>query len=151
VLNGLVGKLDRLRFQIARSATGALDAAMRILAVDDNLVNLKVAEKQLERLGYRVDPAAGGRAALDALSTTRYAVVLFDCEMPEIDGYATTAEIRRRHSDERHTVILAAHALEGARSRCLDAGIGRLRRQASYATSVSRSPGTLRLVGEEGG
>jgi CheY-like chemotaxis protein len=98
---------------------------MRILVVDDNLVNLKVAEKQLQKLGYRVDLVGGGKAAIDALSRAQYSVVLLDCEMPEMDGYATVAEIRRCERDQRHTIIVAmtAHALEGARMRCLDAGM----------------------------
>ena len=98
---------------------------MRILVVDDNLVNLKVAEKQLQRLGYRVDLACGGKAAIEAMVGAHYAVVLLDCEMPEMDGYDTTAEIRRQEGDQRHTLIVAmtAHALDGARRRCLDAGM----------------------------
>jgi CheY-like chemotaxis protein len=96
-----------------------------IIVVDDNLVNLKVAAKQLKRLGYCVSLADSGKAALDALSSVRYPIVLLDCEMPEMDGYATTAKIRRRDGDSRHTIIVAmtAHALEGARGRCLEAGM----------------------------
>jgi CheY-like chemotaxis protein len=106
-------------------ATDSSRNPMRILVVDDNLVNLKVAEKQLQRLGYRVDLASGGRAAIEALSRARYQAVLLDCEMPEMDGYATAAEIRRREGDDRRTTIVAmtAHALEGARQRCLNAGM----------------------------
>src|SRR5208282_4405554 len=109
--------------QIAGFATDAAQGPMRVLVVDDNPVNLKVAEKQLERLGYRVDLAGGGKATIDAFASTHYPVVLLDCEMPEMDGYATTAEIRRRESEQRHTIIVAmtAHALEGARLRCLEA------------------------------
>jgi DNA-binding response OmpR family regulator len=111
--------------QVAGFEADAAHGPMRILVVDDNLVNLKVAEKQLQRLRYRVDLADGGQAALDALSRTNYPVVLLDCEMPEMDGYATTSEIRRREGVDRHTIIVAmtAHALEGARLRCLDAGM----------------------------
>jgi CheY-like chemotaxis protein len=112
----------------ARLVSNAKDEASNlqtILVVDDNQVNLKVAAKQLKRLGYRVDLADSGKAALDALSSPHYPIVLLDCEMPEMDGYATTAEIRRRDGDSRHTIIVAmtAHALEGARRRCLDAGM----------------------------
>lgn len=84
-----------------------------------------MAEKQLQKLGYRVDVADGGKAAIHAVSSTLYPIVLLDCEMPEMDGYTTAAEIRRRDSDLRHTIIIAmtAHALEGARSRCLEAGM----------------------------
>jgi PAS domain S-box-containing protein len=98
---------------------------IRILVVDDNLVNRKVARKQLERLGYLVDVVDGGKPALAAMASAPYPVVLLDCEMPEMDGYATTVEIRRRENGERHTTIIAmtGHALEGARERCLDSGM----------------------------
>jgi two-component system, sensor histidine kinase and response regulator len=97
----------------------------RILVVDDNSVNLIVAQKQLQKLGYGVDLAGGGEAAINALSGSDYALVLLDCEMPEMDGYATVAEIRRRETDRRHTIVVAmtAHALAGARERCLAAGM----------------------------
>jgi two-component system, NtrC family, sensor kinase len=112
-------------FQLAPPSANPSHDSVRILVVDDNLVNLKVAEKQLQRMGYRVDLAGGGKAAIEALVGTHYAVVLLDCEMPEMDGYATVAEIRRRERDQRHTMVIAmtAHALEGARRRCLDAGM----------------------------
>ena len=111
--------------QIAAAAPDPSDKPARILVVDDNLVNLKVAEKQLQRLGYRVDLAGGGKAAIEALFSTHYAIVLLDCEMPEMDGYATVAEIRRREGAVRHTLVIAmtAHALERARINCLDAGM----------------------------
>ncbi len=104
---------------------GDAAAPKRILVVDDNLVNRKVAQRQLERLGYLADAVDGGKSALAAMSHTNYALVLMDCEMPEMDGYATTAEIRRRDSFARHTTIIAmtAHALEGARERCLASGM----------------------------
>jgi len=97
----------------------------RILVVDDNLVNRKVAQRQLERLGYLVDVVEGGKSALAMMSDALYPVVLMDCEMPEMDGYATTAEIRRRDSGRRQTTIIAmtADALEGARERCLLSGM----------------------------
>ena len=104
---------------------GAALSPLRILVVDDNLVNRKVARKQLERLGYQVDTVDGGKPALAAMSSARYMAVLLDCEMPEMDGYATTAEIRRRDNGDRHTKIIAmtGHALEGARERCLESGM----------------------------
>jgi CheY-like chemotaxis protein len=93
--------------------------------VDDNAVNRRVAQKQVERLGYLVDTADGGQAALTALTSLHYWVVLMDCEMPDMDGYATTSEIRRREGSDRHTTTIAmtAYALEGARERCLEAGM----------------------------
>jgi len=98
---------------------------MRILVVDDSLVNRQVAQKQLERLGYTADAVDGGKSALAAISSASYPVVLLDCEMPDIDGYATTAEIRRRENGHRRTIIIAmtGHVLEGARERCLESGM----------------------------
>ncbi|MGC2443166.1 response regulator [Candidatus Binatus sp.] len=111
--------------QLSSASANHAVAPLRVLVVDDNLVNLKVAERQLRKLGYRVDLAGGGKAAIEALFNTHYTVVLLDCEMPEMDGYDTVAEIRRRENNRRHTIVVAmtAHALEGARLRCLDAGM----------------------------
>jgi CheY-like chemotaxis protein len=118
-------ELDLPLPQVSKVKTDGEQNPMLILVVDDNLVNLKVAARQLQRLGYRVNLAGSGKAAIDALSSAHYPVVLLDCEMPEMDGYATTAEIRRLEGDARRTIIVAmtAHALEGARGRCLDAGM----------------------------
>jgi PAS domain S-box-containing protein len=123
----LHGPQDELAAPTAAAVprNGKSPAPTRILVVDDNLVNRKVAQKQLERLGYLVDTVDGGEPALAAMASAQYPVVLLDCEMPEMDGYATTAEIRRRENGDRHTTIIAmtGHALEGARERCLESGM----------------------------
>jgi two-component system CheB/CheR fusion protein len=79
----------------------------------------------LETLGYQPDGVTNGREALDRLAQEDYDIVLMDCQMPEIDGYETTQQIRQREENGRHTIIigLTAHAMKGDRQKCLDAGM----------------------------
>jgi CheY-like chemotaxis protein len=97
----------------------------RILVVEDNAANLKVAVRMVERLGYRAEVAGNGGEALDALGRVPYDAVLMDCQMPEMDGYEATREIRRIEPDGRHVPIIAmtASAMAGDRERCLAAGM----------------------------
>ena len=97
----------------------------RILIVEDNAANLKVAVRMVERLGYRADVAGNGTEALNVLGQVRYDAVLMDCQMPEMDGYEATREIRRGEDDRRHLPIIAmtASAMAGDRERCLAAGM----------------------------
>jgi two-component system sensor histidine kinase/response regulator len=100
-------------------------AQVRILVVEDVTLNQQVAQGMLAKLGYASDVAANGRVALDALSQGPYTAILMDLQMPEMDGFAATAEIRRREGDARHTPIIAvtANATAGDRERCLAAGM----------------------------
>ncbi|MFN8648008.1 MAG: response regulator [Gemmatimonadales bacterium] len=99
--------------------------ALRVLVVDDNSVNQKVAARMLTRLGCRVDLAANGREALDLVRQVGYDVVFMDCMMPEMDGYESTAAIRQLPTEVSRTPIIAmtANAMQGDRERCLAAGM----------------------------
>ena len=96
-----------------------------ILLAEDNVVNQKVALRLLEKMGYRVDVVADGNAALAAWQVDRYDLVLMDCQMPELDGYETTREIRRLEAGLRRVPIVAltADAMKGTEQKCLDAGM----------------------------
>jgi PAS domain S-box-containing protein len=103
----------------------ALRKSIRVLVVEDNPVNQKVAARMLGNLGCRVDLAANGREALDLLSRLPYDVVFMDCMMPEMDGYDATAAIRRIPGPRSKTPVVAmtANAMQGDRERCLAAGM----------------------------
>ncbi len=119
-------------------------ASGRILVVDDHIVNQQLAELMLERLGHRVDSVGNGIEAVEAVSRQHYDLVLMDCQMPEMDGYEATREIRRREANiqessipsERqatgdegkvraHIPIIAmtANAMQGDRDRCVASGM----------------------------
>jgi PAS domain S-box-containing protein len=96
-----------------------------VLVVEDNEINQAVATGFLAKLGYHTDVAANGREALDKIAKNRYGAVLMDCQMPVMDGYTATTELRKREGADRHTPVIAmtAGALAENRERCIAAGM----------------------------
>jgi CheY-like chemotaxis protein len=128
--NNLLGAVPSSKSLLSRYRFSA-----EILLVEDAPVNLEVGLGMLEALGCRVDTACNGVEALEAIARKSYDAVLMDCQMPEMDGYEATRRIRELEkqpvdaatdgrSGLRHTIIaLTAHAMQGERQVCLDAGM----------------------------
>jgi CheY-like chemotaxis protein len=106
-------------------AMRAREKRVHVLLAEDNLVNQKVAAKLLEKLGYSVDIAANGKEAVRAWENGHFDVILMDCQMPEMDGYEATRQIRHREPPTHRTPIIAltAHAMKGADDECRAAGM----------------------------
>ncbi|WP_146093391.1 ATP-binding protein [Xanthomonas pisi] len=100
---------------------------VRILLVEDNPVNLLVAQKLLAVLGFEADTATDGEAALSSMESTRYDMVFMDCQMPVLDGYAATRRWRAMETESGGRpipiVAMTANAMAGDRERCLAAGM----------------------------
>jgi CheY-like chemotaxis protein len=133
---------------------GSSGHPIRGLVAEDNVINQKLAVRMLEKLGIRADVAANGREAVDLFALRPYDLLLMDCQMPELDGYQATREIRKRETLD-HAVIIAmtADVMSGAREDCLDAGmddyISKPVRQEDLAATLHRTLGAERRQGVE--
>jgi CheY-like chemotaxis protein len=170
-LAGLVdGALDPGRVEAGKlepAAAAPAEERPRVLLVEDNAVNQRVAKVMMERRGYRVDVASDGNEAVEATGREAYAAVLMDCHMPRLDGYAATRAIRARAARAARAVLgaapphlpiiaMTADAGAGARERCLAEGMDDyvakpvtadvldtvLRRWVPRATPAARQPTT---------
>jgi signal transduction histidine kinase/CheY-like chemotaxis protein len=95
-----------------------------ILLAEDNVVNQKVARKQLQKLGYNANCVANGKEVLEVLKEGSYDLVLMDCDMPEMDGFECTRRIRLDpHFQCIRVVAMTANAMQGDRERCLATGM----------------------------
>lgn len=99
------------------------DQALRVLLVEDNEINQKVAVHQLKSLGYQPDTANDGIEAISSATSTHYDVILMDCQMPRKDGYSATREIKRTVTDPPHIIAMTANAMSEDREKCLRAGM----------------------------
>ncbi len=100
---------------------------LKILLVDDNQVNIKVGSKMLAKLGFTCTTAGNGIEALAALGSSHYDVVFMDIQMPEMDGYETTRQIRSQSTTTINPkviiIAMTAHALKSDRDRCINIGM----------------------------
>ena len=120
-----------------------LPAHLRALIAEDNIVNQRVAVRMLERLGLRADVAANGREAVDMFEQLPYHLILMDCQMPEMDGFQATREIRRREGAARRVRIIAMTADPLARDACIAAGMD------GYISKPVRLPDLVKLIETE--
>lgn len=97
-------------------------AGKRVLLVEDNAVNRKVAQRLLEKLGITVECACNGSEAVEKAATNTYDLILMDCQMPEMDGYEATRRLRAQ-GVQTPIVALTANAIEGDREKCLACGM----------------------------
>jgi two-component system sensor histidine kinase/response regulator len=110
---------------VSRTGPGGTGRSARVLLAEDNGINQRVGVLMLEHLGFDVDVVADGTEAVKAASQTDYRIILMDCQIPHLDGYQATGEIRRLEEPGRRTPIIAvtASVSEADRQRCLAAGM----------------------------
>jgi PAS domain S-box-containing protein len=110
----------------SHAGTGVRKGRGHVLIAEDNAVNLKLAQKLLEKKGYRVSSVTDGRAAVEAVGTESFDAVLMDVQMPVLGGIEATAEIRRLNDEDAAAtpiIAMTANAMVGDREKCIQAGM----------------------------
>ena len=122
-----VGQAEPAKTEVAL----AVRLPLRILVVDDNAINQKVAVRILQQMGYQPEVAANGREALDAIEQSPVDLIFMDVMMPEIDGLEATRLIRKGQMSGEHkhfqscivVIAMTAHAMQGDREKCIASGM----------------------------
>lgn len=96
---------------------------LRILMAEDNAINQRVGKLILQRAGFNIDLVADGNEALEAHRTCPYDLILMDCQMPTMDGFEASRQIRQLAQPQPVIIAVTANALVGERERCLSAGM----------------------------
>lgn len=125
-LRALFDALGSSQCAKVETAIAPMGAGQKVLIVEDNRVNQKVAAGMLKKLGYSSEIAANGIEALSKLTENDFELILMDCQMPEMDGFEATREIRlKEQGTNRHTPVVAmtAHVADGDEAKCLAAGM----------------------------
>jgi CheY-like chemotaxis protein len=128
-------------------------ASLRVLVAEDSVVNQKVVQFQLRKLGCHVDSVLDGEEALAAVRTKSYDVILMDCQMPKVDGWEATRRIREMEKDgaaRTWIIAMTAHSLVGDRERCIEGGmdeyLSKPVRFADLSKALAESPAAARAV-----
>lgn len=111
---------------VPSAATEKAESRRHILIAEDNQVNQRVAVLQLQQIGFTADVASNGEEAVEAASKNKYDLILMDCQMPVMDGFEATREIRKgetRSGRRVPIVAMTAHAMEGDREKCIAEGM----------------------------